>query len=155
MRNTAAFVIVLALVACSPSAPLAPAAAPVATTTTEATPPPAAPGQGISFQSPTGNIGCEYTPHGGTAVYSTPDGAAELKCDRVEPSYIRITLPEHGAASVMTQVGDAGCCGGETVAYGDEWSAGPFSCDVTDAGLTCTSHDGHGFTLSRVQAQTH
>lgn len=154
MRNTAALVLVLALAACSPSAPPAPATAPVATTT-EAAAPPAAPGQGISFQSPTGNIGCEYTPAGGTAVYSTPDGAAELKCDRVEPSYIRVTLPEHGAAGVLTHVGDAGCCGGETVAYGDEWSAGPFSCDMTDAGLACSSRDGHGFILSRTQAQTH
>lgn len=106
------------------------------------------------FMAPSGNLGCIYTPAGGTDVYETPDGAAELKCDRAEPSYVRVTLPEHGVASVMTHVGEASCCSGEALAYGAHWSAGPFQCDMTEAGLTCSSADGHGFTLSRDRVET-
>ena len=42
------------------------------------------------FNMPSGNIGCFYTPEGGTDVYKTSDGGAELSCDRVEPSYVRV-----------------------------------------------------------------
>lgn len=143
----------LALCACSPSAP-------APRTETEAQTPSAVAAQRTAgsgpaeFQSPTGNLGCSFTPAGGTAIYSTPDDAAELKCDRVEPAYARITLPEHGAASVVdTQ--ERGCCGGETLAHGTHWSAGPFQCDVSESGLSCTSAEGHGFTLSRETADTH
>ena len=36
------------------------------------------------FNMPSGNIGC-FVPAGGTDVYKTSDGGAELSCDRVEP----------------------------------------------------------------------
>ena len=35
------------------------------------------------FNMPSGNIGCFYVPAGGTDVYKTSDGGAELSCDRV------------------------------------------------------------------------
>ena len=44
------------------------------------------------FNMPSGNIGCFYMPDGGTDVYKTSDGGAELSCDRVEPSYVRVML---------------------------------------------------------------
>lgn len=103
--------------------------------------------------APSGNIGCVYIPAGGTAVYQPAQPGAELSCDRVEPTYVRITLPENGAARVV-ETQERGCCSGETIPYGDSWSEGPFSCDVTEASVACSSAAGHGFTLSRTEAQT-
>jgi hypothetical protein len=101
--------------------------------------------------APSGNIGCVYIPAGGTAVYQPAEPGAELQCDRIEPSYTRIVLPENGAARVV-ETQERGCCSGETIAYGQRWAEGPYACDVTDAGVACTSTAGHGFTLSRTQA---
>lgn len=143
------FIAALTLCACSPSAPTTQGAE----TSTPAAPV-AASNSAAEFQAPSGNIGCDYTPAGGTAVYKTADNAAELKCDRIEPAYVRITLPEHGAARIEpTQ--ERGCCGGETLAHGAHWAAGPFQCDMSEAGLTCANAEGHGFTLSREQMQVH
>lgn len=110
--------------------------------------------QAAEFTAPSGNIGCIYTPAGGTEVYQTPDGAAELQCDRIEPTYVRVVLPEHDAAhQVETQ--ERGCCSGDALAYGAHWSAGPFQCDMADTGLTCASAEGHGFSLSRADIDAH
>jgi len=130
----------LALVACSPNAPknarVAGEAEPEADVQQ-------------TFMTPTGNIGCVYTPAGGTEVYRTRDGRAELACDRVEPAYVRVILSERGAAERIDNVGDASCCAGETIAYGQRWQAGPFLCDVSEAGVSCANAEGRGFTLSR------
>lgn len=48
------------------------------------------------FNMPSGNIGCFYVPAGGTDVYKTSDGGAELSCDRVEPSYVRVMMGDSG-----------------------------------------------------------
>lgn len=101
--------------------------------------------------APSGNIACIYTPAGGTAVYETADGRAELQCDRNEPQYLRVVMSELGPAQIVA-TDERGCCSGETVAYGERWAEGPFSCEVTEAGIACTSAAGHGFTLSRTRA---
>lgn len=136
-----------ALAACSP----APSPAPEATPETETAQTPAAPGVAIEFMAPSGNIGCIYTPPGGTAVYQTADGRAELKCDRSEPEYVRVVLPETGPARIEP-TDERGCCSGETIEYGQSWSEGAFTCNVSEAGMTCTNRERHGFTLSRSRA---
>lgn len=131
------------LAACSPAAEKqAPAAETAA----------AAPGVAVAFMAPSGNVGCVYVPAGGTAVYQTSDGAAELSCDRVEPTYVRITLPEHGAARLIEHVGDPSCCSGQPFADGDAWEDGPFECQIAEEEIVCRSTDGHGFILNRAQA---
>lgn len=139
--------ITAALAACSPPQPAATTtdAAPQAEQTTTA------PGVAIQFMAPSGNIGCIYTPPGGTAVYQTADGRAELKCDRAEPDYVRVVLPETGAARIEP-TDERGCCSGETIEYGQSWSEGAFTCNVSEAGMTCTNRERHGFTLSRSRA---
>lgn len=112
------------------------------------------PGQLEEFQLPSGNIGCAYVPAGGTSVYRSPDGRAELQCDRVAPRYVRIVMSETGPAVVQENLGEAPCCAGERLAYGQGWSRGPFTCESTEAGLTCANGDGHGFTLSRESVET-
>jgi hypothetical protein len=104
---------------------------------------------GTEFMAPSGNIGCIYIPAGGTDVYKTSDGGAELSCDRVEPSYVRVMLGDSGKAERITNVGDPSCCGGDNIfEYGEVWSEGPFSCISATTGLTCT-RGTHGFSLSR------
>lgn len=145
MLRTIALVIALALAACGqPPAPQAP------TTSADAVTPPT--GQLVEFQLPSGNIGCVYVPPGGTPVYQTPDGRAELACDRIEPTYVRLVMSETGPATLQENLGEAPCCSGGTLAYGATWTQGPFTCQSAAAGLTCTNGDGRGFTLSRDRA---
>lgn len=131
-----------ALAACSPPAAEAPAPG--------ADAPPAS-GAQVMFMAPSGDIACIYTPPGGTDVYQTADGAAELSCDRNEPDYLRIVMSELGPAQIVP-TDERSCCSGEVIPYGDRWMDGPFICDVTEAGVRCSSTEGHGFTLSRTQA---
>ena len=106
----------------------------------------------IEFSTPSGNIGCVYTPAGGTPVYETWDGGAELSCDRVEPHYLRVILGEDGAAERFdaNEIGDFGCCSlTQQLDYGFVAEFGPFQCLSDRKGLTCAREDGHGFFLSR------
>lgn len=103
----------------------------------------------VEFVLPSGNIGCIYTPKGGTGVYQPVDGGPELLCDRVAPSYARIILGPVGKAVLHRQVGDASCCSAEPVlAYGESWTAGPFTCEATTKGLAC-QRGKNGFVMSR------
>jgi len=103
----------------------------------------------INFQLPSGNIGCTYVPDGGTPVYTPEDGRAELQCDRVEPSYMRVVMGSSGAAKKYANVGDASCCGFSNVLdYGETWKMGPFSCTSATTGVTCT-RGSHGLKMSR------
>jgi hypothetical protein len=145
MRITA-ILFALTLSACSPPEP--------ASTTPPAETPAVAPApdERAEFTAAGGNVGCTYTPAGGTAVYTTHDGRAELFCDRVEPTYVRLSMSEQGAAREVP-TDERGCCGGEPLAPGALWSAGPFSCEASETGVACSKTDGHGFTLSRTQAE--
>jgi hypothetical protein len=102
----------------------------------------------IEFQLPSGNIGCIYIPEGGTPVYKPPGGLAELQCDRIAPTYIRVNFSAKGKAKVVTEPGEAPCCGGEVLPYGEKWTAGPFTCTSATNGLTCRRSE-RGFILSR------
>jgi hypothetical protein len=103
----------------------------------------------IEFVLPSGNIGCVFTPRGGTDNYQPAGGGPELSCDRVEPHYVRVILGPSGMAKRYTDVGDASCCGGGTFAYGKTWVMGPFRCKSSTAGLSCSRDDGRGFSMSR------
>ena len=108
----------------------------------------------IEFNTPSGNIGCIYTPAGGTPVYETMDGDAELQCDRVEPSYVRVFIGASGAAEEYDDVGEASCCGiVQKLDYGHVAQMGPFQCLSEQRGLTCGREDGHGFFVSRAQIE--
>ena len=76
-------------------------------------------GRQEEFVLPSGNIGCIYTPEGGTDVYQPADGGPELACDRVEPRYVRASLSRKGAARLAHDVGDPSCCSaGPVLDYG-------------------------------------
>ena len=107
----------------------------------------------IEFNTPSGNIGCIYTPKGGTSTYEPQDGGPELSCSRVAPSYVTIILGPKGPATLIKNPGEQSCCSDVTkLAYGKSWSAGPFSCESTTKGLACTATNGHGFFISKAKA---
>ena len=69
---------------------------------------------------PSGNVGCIYTPRGGTDTYQPADGGPEISCDRIAPSYVNITLGSKSAAVLTKDPGEQGCCGGDNVlTYGN------------------------------------
>lgn len=107
----------------------------------------------VSFVMPSGNIGCLYTPRGGTDTYETADGGPEISCDRIAPSYVNITLGEKSAAVLTKNPGEQGCCGGDNVfAYGNTVRFDGFTCSSSSAGLICETLDKrHGLCLSRTR----
>ncbi|MET3925418.1 hypothetical protein [Devosia sp. 2618] len=103
-----------------------------------------------AFVTPSGNIGCIYTPEGGTSTYSTLNALAEIQCDRVEPNYVRAILSSEGKGIIERNVGDAGCCSlDQQLGYGHVVQLGSFQCLSERRGLSCAREDGHGFFLSR------
>ena len=108
----------------------------------------------VEFVTPSGNIGCIYIPAGGTSVYESRDGLAEIQCDRVEPDYVRAILGGRGEGHIIGDVGDPSCCSmSQQIRYDHVVTLGPFQCLVERKGLTCAREDGHGFFLSRALVQ--
>ena len=107
----------------------------------------------ISFVMPSGNIGCIYTPRGGTDTYQPANGGPEISCDRIAPSYVNITLGPKGPAVLTDNPGEQGCCGGDNVfAYGNTATLDGFICSSSTAGLVCETPDKkHGLCLSRTR----
>src|SRR5689334_10846929 len=99
MRTIASLVLAALTLSCSPAqpAPTQTTAAAVSTVTNSA----AQADAPDEFQAPSGNIGCQYVPAGGTETYRTPDGGPQLICDRIEPAYVRFTLSARGAATLI------------------------------------------------------
>jgi hypothetical protein len=110
---------------------------------------PAAQNGQISFVLPSQNIGCTFTPKGGTPVYQPFDGGPELSCDRIAPQYVRVVLTPQNMRR-FDDVGDRDCCAADNVLpYGARWPHPPFTCDSAATGLTCRREDGRGFSMSR------
>jgi hypothetical protein len=103
----------------------------------------------VSFDMPSRNMCCTYTPSGGTATYKTSDNLDELSCLRVAPQYWIVTLSGSGNMTIDKHPGEVPGCGNETVlAYGQRWNKGPFICVARKEGLDCSA-GRTGFLLSR------
>jgi hypothetical protein len=110
----------------------------------------------IEFQTPSGNIGCFYTPEGGTDVYEPMDGGPELICDRVDPDYVRIILGPDYDAEAIFDPGEQPCCGGQTFGYDDHVELDGFICHSETTGLVCQTTNGeHGFQMSKAHIVTY
>jgi hypothetical protein len=110
-----------------------------------------------TFKTPSGNIGCLYTPASGSSSVS-------LRCDLVSvahaPKRPASCQQSYGRAFLLFGTGRAkrGCVGdtvldpgATTLRYGVKRRLGPFTCTSRQSGLTCTSRYGHGFTLSKAK----
>lgn len=108
----------------------------------------------IEFTMPSGNVGCAYTPEGGTGTYEPMDGGPELSCDRVDPAYVRVMMGPAGKPKRYTNVGDASCCGSMQIfEYGEVWKHDGFRCVSSETGLSC-KRGSHGFSMSRRAVKT-
>ena len=105
----------------------------------------------ISFVMPSNNIGCIYTPMGGTSTYYPTGGGPEISCDRIAPSYVNVVLGPKGPAKLTENPGEQSCCGGDNVfAYGNTVHFDGFMCTSSSAGLTCETPDKrHGFCVAK------
>ncbi len=109
----------------------------------------------IEFTMPSGNIGCLYTPAGGTDVYEPQGGGPELICERIEPSYVTVILGAEGEAEVIEDPGEQSCCGADNIfEYGNTITLEGFVCTSETSGLTCESEDGFGFSMARSGIET-
>ncbi|TGQ24058.1 hypothetical protein EN827_33365, partial [Mesorhizobium sp. M1D.F.Ca.ET.184.01.1.1] len=73
-------------------------------------------------------------------------------CSRVEPSYVTVILGPTGTATLINNPGEQGCCSDVTkLRYGNRWSKGPFSCQSSTKGLSCSDDNGHGFFVSKAK----
>jgi hypothetical protein len=118
---------------------------------------PQPPGGEVTFQTPSGNIGCLVTTEHALCgirefTYSPPPQPAD--CD----------LPGwgHTIGVEATGSGDFVCADSllagpdaQVLAYGRGVLVGPFACGSSSDGLTCANRDTrHGFFISRDQART-
>lgn len=111
----------------------------------------------VEFVTPSGNIGCIYTPEGGTATYEPLDGGPELSCDLVEPDYVNVVLGPNGEAESTWDPGEQACCGADNVfEYDNEVKLDGFICYSETTGLSCMSESGeHGFLMSKAHIVTY
>ncbi|RZS79977.1 hypothetical protein EV189_3456 [Motilibacter rhizosphaerae] len=141
MRNSRSRAAVLVLLAAGVTGAAAPATARAATVPR-------------SFQTPSHNIYC----------VAAHDRSWGLRCDILavahEPARPRSCDLDYGHAYLLATRGrGVRGCAGDTVAdpampvaaYGSTRHLGPFSCLVTQGGVTCTNGQGHGFSLSKAR----
>jgi hypothetical protein len=105
----------------------------------------------IFFVMPSHNVGCIYTPAGGTDTYVPIDGGPELSCDRIEPSYVNVILGPDGPAIITKNPDEQSCCSETNVfKYGYTVNLDGFTCKSSTKGLTCENPDtGYGFSMAR------
>jgi hypothetical protein len=116
---------------------------------------PPAPDGTISFNMPSGNVGCTYVPPGGTGTYRTATGGAELHCTIEQPNYRVVILQPAGPAPApfaTAEVGGLPLAAG--LPYGRFWQAGPFTCLSARSGLMCTNATGNGLRMARRGVET-
>ena len=93
---------------------------------------------GISFQTPSGNIGCEYQ----------PDVDDRLYCVRLKPTMQYIEFYPNGAYTGDYEGDDWFPEGAAVLGYGSTLQMGGYTCYSEESGLTCERGD-HGFTANR------
>ena len=116
---------------------------------------PANPDGTVSFNMPSGNVGCTFIPAGGTAVYYTATGQEELICARIEPQYLVVILEYHLGGQRPILSGEVPeLPQGPGLDYGRFWQMGAFTCLAARSGLTCTNSSGAGLRMSRAEVVT-
>jgi hypothetical protein len=113
------------------------------------------------FRSPSGNIKCLYLPGSPAFVYCSIAKAGYARklvayCaqPKIGVDWAGFTLGPKGKGSVE-------CSGGVmydpstqhpryvTLAYGNAWKHGVFTCSAAATGITCKNRSGHGLFVSR------
>jgi len=114
-----------------------------------------APDGTISFNMPSGNVGCTFIPAGGTPVYRTATGQQELHCTRVEPEYLVVILAHQSGGHDAFAPGEVpGLPIAPVLPYGSFWQGGPFTCLSARSGLVCINGSGAGVRMARAGVVT-
>ncbi|MBI9115054.1 hypothetical protein [Sanguibacter suaedae] len=106
-----------------------------------------------AFASPSGNIVCQVSSTGASCgiVSLATEPAPVPGCDGTVGHVVEVTgdgvsVPCVGPADQPA----APPAGTQQLAYGSSLAVGPYSCDSTETGVTCTdTATGQGFTLAR------
>ena len=94
--------------------------------------------ENLQFQTPSGNIGCEYQ----------PDADDRLYCIRLEPVMSYIEFYAKGAYTGDYEGDSWFPANAPELPYGESQSFGPYDCTSAKSGLTC-ERGKHGFSASR------
>ena len=88
-----------------------------------------------------------------TALLGAPEAyILNRMSGRWKSFFLLVILGPNGPATLIKNPGEQGCCSeAAKLAYGNSWSKGPFSCQSSTKGLTCTGSDGHGFFVSKAK----
>jgi hypothetical protein len=112
----------------------------------------------VGFTSPTGNVVCEISAGNAAGVTNS------VRCDIADFTYPSPPRPPgcfhdigHTVGLAQGQPPQFGCAhdsmaysGFPMLNYGDSVQSGPFRCEMTERGVTCSdSGSGHFFRLSR------
>lgn len=104
----------------------------------------------IGFTSPSGNVGCMIDATYARCDVLERDWEPPPRPAECEFDYGQGVGMSAGEKPAFVCAGDTALGGGEPLAYGSSVNAGPFTCDSTEAGITCRdSGTGHGFSLAR------
>jgi hypothetical protein len=109
------------------------------------------------FQSPSKNIACQYFDYDKQKILRCDLAAMETKPRR--PTDCEL---DYGGAFEISAKGPAArICHGDTVmdkslptlAYGEVWQRGGFTCKSEQTGVTCFNADRRGFSLARAKQE--
>jgi len=111
------------------------------------------------FHSPTGNIKCHYDQRALISRGRAPvvrcgldhaDYSMQLQRRCNAGDWHGFTLTPNGRPLLYCPGGASGDrIASRTLAYGESWQRGPFTCTSRITGVTCRSRTGHGLFVSR------
>lgn len=101
-----------------------------------------------AFQSPSGNIGCQYMASMLRCDMKRLGNKAPKRPSRCEYDYGRAYgIARDGVKGVRLCVSDFAGGAGPKLAYGRTWRRDGYTCRIRESGVRCTNRLGHGFEL--------
>ena len=101
-----------------------------------------------AFQSPSGNIGCQYQREQLRCDMKKLGNQAPKRPSRCEFDYGRaFGIGVDGVKGVRLCVSDYAGGAGPKLKYGRTWKRGGFTCTIRESGVRCRNRLNHGFEL--------
>jgi hypothetical protein len=101
-----------------------------------------------AFQSPSGNIGCQYEGRQLRCDMKKLGNRAPKRPSSCDFDYGKaFGIARDGVRGVRLCVSDFAGGAGPKLQYGRTWKRGGFTCRIRESGVRCTNRLGHGFEL--------